>query len=108
MGLSAVSAVRGFSVWLGETVNDWFGDRPFEEGGKVTNGRLGLRNLWRQDEGWNTNVRFRARFDLPNLRDKAYVESVERWFARRTPTRPVKRSPSNFFLNDCSITLNKF
>ena len=37
--------VRGFSVWLGETVNDWFGDRPFEEGGKVTHGRLGLRNL---------------------------------------------------------------
>ena len=65
--------VRGFSVWLGETVNDWFGDRPFEEGGKVTHGRLGLRNLWRQDEGWDTNVRFRARFDLPNLRDKAYV-----------------------------------
>lgn len=65
--------VRGFSFWLGETVNDWFGDRPFEEGGKVTHGRLGLRNLWRQDEGWDTNVRFRARFDLPNLRDKAYV-----------------------------------
>ena len=65
--------VRGFSVWLGETVNDWFGDRPFEEGGKVTHGRLGLRNLWRQNEGWDTNVRFRARFDLPNLRDKAYV-----------------------------------
>ncbi len=65
--------VRGFSVWLGETVNDWFGDRPFEDGGKVTHGRLGLRNLWRQDEGWDTNVRFRARFDLPNLREKAYV-----------------------------------
>ena len=67
------SHVRGFSLWLGESVNDWFGDRPFEDGGKVTNGRLGLRNLWRQDEGWDTNVRFRARFDLPNLRDKAYV-----------------------------------
>ena len=67
------SQVRGFSLWLGESVNDWFGDRPFEDGGKVTNGRLGLRNLWRQDEGWDTNVRFRARFDLPNLRDKAYV-----------------------------------
>lgn len=64
--------VRGFSLWLGETVNDWFGDRPFEDGGKVTHGRLGLRNLWRQDEGWDTSVRFRARFDLPNLRDKAY------------------------------------
>ena len=65
--------VRGFSLWLGETVNDWFGDLPFEDGGRVTNGRLGLRNLWRQDEGWDTNVRFRARFDLPNLREKAYV-----------------------------------
>lgn len=65
--------VRGFSVWLGETVNDWFGDRPFEDGGRVTHGRLGLRNLWRQDEGWDTNVRFRARFDLPNLRDRAYL-----------------------------------
>ena len=39
------SHVRGFSLWLGESVNDWFGDRPFEDGGKVTNGRLGLRNL---------------------------------------------------------------
>ena len=67
------SQVRGFSLWLGESVNDWFGDRPFTDGGKVTHGRLGLRNLWRQDEGWDTNVRFRARFDLPNLRDKAYV-----------------------------------
>ncbi|MBP8216519.1 MAG: hypothetical protein KAX54_02605 [Thauera sp.] len=67
------SHVRGFSLWLGESVNDWFGDRPFTDGGKVTHGRLGLRNLWRQDEGWDTNVRFRARFDLPNLRDKAYV-----------------------------------
>ena len=67
------SQVRGFSLWLGESVNDWFGDRPFTDGGKVSHGRLGLRNLWRQDEGWDTNVRFRARFDLPNLRDKAYV-----------------------------------
>lgn len=65
--------VRGFSLWLGESVNDWFGDRPFDDGGRVTHGRLGLRNLWRQDEGWDTNVRFRARFDLPNLRDKAYI-----------------------------------
>lgn len=65
--------VRGFSLWLGESVNDWFGNRPFEDGGRVTNGRLGLRNLWRQDEGWDTTVRFRARFDLPNLRDRAYA-----------------------------------
>lgn len=67
------SQVREFSVWLGETVNDWFGDRPFEDGGKVTHGRLGLRTLWRQDDGLDTSLRFRARFDLPNLRDKAYV-----------------------------------
>ena len=65
--------LQGFSLWLGETVNDWFGDRPFSDGGKVSHGRLGLRNLWRQGEGWDTSVRLRARFDLPNLRDKAYV-----------------------------------
>lgn len=70
---STRSGVRSFSHWLGETVNDWFGDKPFSEGGSVTKGKLGLRMLWREDEGLDTNVRFRARFNLPNLRDKAYI-----------------------------------
>lgn len=66
-------SVRRLAEWLGEEVNDWFGDKPFEEGGGVSRGRLSARVLWREDEGWDTKLRFRARFDLPNLRDKAYV-----------------------------------
>lgn len=66
-------SLRRFAEWLGEEVNDWFGDKPFEEGGSVSRGRLSARVLWRQDEGWDTKLRLRARFDLPNLRDKAYV-----------------------------------
>lgn len=65
-------SVRRFAEWLGEEVNDWFGDRPFQDGGSVSRGSIALRTLWRQDEGWDANVRFRARFNLPNLRE-AYV-----------------------------------
>ncbi|AVR86998.1 hypothetical protein [Thauera aromatica] len=83
--------VRGLTVWLGETVNDWFGDRPFEDGGEVTHGRLGLRLLWRQDEGWDTNVRLRARFDLPNLRDKAYI-----FLGRQNERELVTDQPETF------------
>nr|WP_028792382.1 hypothetical protein [Thauera linaloolentis] len=65
--------VRGFAHWLGEEVNDWFGDKPFSDGGKVSHGRLSMRVRWQEDEGSSTSVRFRARFSLPNLKDKAYV-----------------------------------
>lgn len=65
--------VQDFSEWVGEEVNSWFGDRPFSAGKGVTGGSIGLRSLWRQDDGLQTNVRVRARFDLPNLRDKAYL-----------------------------------
>lgn len=45
------SHVRGFRCGWASRSTTGSGDRPFEDGGKVTNGRLGLRNLWRQDEG---------------------------------------------------------
>ena len=58
--------------WVARGVDGWFGDRPFEQGGRV-NGSIGLSFLWRQDEGFDWLTRFRVRVDLPNLRDKAYV-----------------------------------
>lgn len=64
---------RDFTHWLGEEVNDWFGDKPFSEGGKVSRGRLGMHLNWDKNEGTSTRVKFRARFELPNLRDKAYI-----------------------------------
>ncbi len=65
--------LRAGTVWVASEVNDWFGDIPFENGGTVTHGRLGIRALWREDEDLRFNVRLRARLQLPNLREKAYV-----------------------------------
>jgi hypothetical protein len=65
--------LRNGAEWLARSVNNLFGDRPFEDGGRVTRGRLGVRTLWRQDDGVDLSVRLRARFDLPNLRDLAYL-----------------------------------
>jgi len=58
--------------WVARGVDGWFGDKPFEEGGRVA-GAIVLSFLWRQDEGLDYLTRFRVRVDLPNLRDKAYL-----------------------------------
>lgn len=65
--------VRAATEWVARGIDGWFGDKPFEEGGKVSQGRLGLRTLWRQDDGFDFNLRFSARMELPNLRDRAYL-----------------------------------
>ncbi len=66
-------AVRDGTVWLARKIDSWFGDRPFEAGGRVTDGRLEIRTTWRRDEGFDAALRFGARFELPNLRDRAFV-----------------------------------
>ncbi len=70
---STRASVRAASEWLARGVDSWFGEKPFEEGGKVTRGRLELRNSWRRDDGFGLALRFNARFELPNLRERAYV-----------------------------------
>ena len=70
---SARRSVRSAAVWLASGVDSWFGDKPFDEGGKVSDGRLSVTVLKRQDERVNLNVRFNASFRLPNLEDSAYV-----------------------------------
>lgn len=64
--------VREGVEWVARGVDGWFGDRPFEQGGRVA-GAIGLSLLWRQDEGFDWLTRFRVRLDLPNLREKAFV-----------------------------------
>lgn len=83
--------VRGFAHWLGEEVNDWFGDKPFSEGGKVSRGRLSVRTRWQEDESSSTSVRFRARFKLPNLEDKAYI-----FFGQENERELVSDQPETF------------
>lgn len=70
---AARESVRAATEWLARGVDSWFGDKPFEEGGRVSNGRLGVRLKWREDEGFEPTLRFNARFDLPNVEERAFV-----------------------------------
>ncbi len=69
---AARSSVRAMAHWLASGVDSWFGDRPFADGGKVTDGRLSVGVSRRQRESTDINVRFNARFRLPNLQEKSY------------------------------------
>jgi hypothetical protein len=66
-------SVRSTTEWLARGVDSWFGDIPFEKGGRVTEGRLDLGVLRREAEGTSVSVRFNARLRLPNLEHRAYA-----------------------------------
>lgn len=65
--------VREATEWVARGIDRWFGDKPFEEGGKVTKGRIRTRVVWREHDEVDFNLRFRVSMRLPNLQDKAYV-----------------------------------
>lgn len=83
--------VQGVTTWAASGINSWFGDIPFEDGGRVWNGRFALRTLWRQDDGFDFNVRFSARLDLPNLRDNSYL-----FFGRENERDLIRDQPQTF------------
>ena len=64
---------RAFAEWLARGVDSWFGDKPFEDGGRVTDGRLSLAVFKRQDDQPDFDLRFSAHFRLPNLEHRAYL-----------------------------------
>ena len=66
-------SVRSTVVWLARGVDSWFGKKPFEAGGKVTDGRLDVGLLKRHGESEALNMRFDARFRLPNIEEHAYL-----------------------------------
>ena len=84
------TSVRQTALWLARGVDSWFGDKPFSDGGSVTEGRLGLSLLHRPDED-SASVRFNARFRLPNLEDKAYV-----FVGRDNPREVISDQPGAF------------
>lgn len=67
------STVRGTAEWLARGVDSWFGDRPFEDGGKVTDGRASVGLLKRETEKLEYSLRFNARFKLPNFERRTYL-----------------------------------
>jgi hypothetical protein len=87
--------VRTSAEWLARGVDSWFGDKPFSEGGKVSDGQLSVRVLKRQDEDKpDYGIRFNARFRLPNLEENAYV------FIGRDDQREVVTDRPNTFSNE--------
>ena len=70
---STRSTVRSTAEWLARGVDSWFGDRPFEDGGEVTNGRASIGLTKREGDDAKLSLRFNARFRLPNLERRAYV-----------------------------------
>lgn len=80
---AARQTVRSTAEWLARGVDSWFGDKPFKDGGAVTDGRMSVSLLKRQDESADFDLRFNARFRLPNLEKHTYV------FIGRDNTREV-------------------
>ena len=65
--------VRSSTAWLARGVDSWFGDKPFEQGGKVSDGRLSLGVSRRAGEKPDTRLRFDARIRLPNVEEHTYL-----------------------------------
>lgn len=87
---NARAGTRNLSERLARNVDSWFGDMPFEEGGRVTQGQLSLGVFHRQDQGTDVDVRFTARFRLPNFEKSAYL-----FVGRDDPRDAIKDTPES-------------
>lgn len=66
-------SARATMTWLARRVDGWFGDIPFEQGGRISHGELGWNVFKRTDQEPTQAFRFTARFRLPNVEAKRYV-----------------------------------
>jgi hypothetical protein len=100
--------VRSTSEWLARGVDGWFGDKPFSEGGKVSDGRLSVSLLTRQHVSPDFAVRFNARFRLPNVESRAYlflgrddqrdvITDTPDSFTRQQRLQPENTADNSFF-----------
>ena len=81
-------SARATAEWLARRVDSWFGDQPFEDGGSVTDGKLSISVFKRADQRPDLDVRFDARFRLPNVEKSAYV-----FVGRDDPRKAIKDTP---------------
>jgi hypothetical protein len=88
---SARAGLRSGTEWLARGVDSWFGDVPFERGGRVTDGRLGLTLLLREGDQPRVSLRFNARVRLPNVERRAYL-----FVGRDNPREVVTDQPGDF------------
>lgn len=84
----ARESVRATVEWLARGIDSWFGDRPFREGGKVTDGVVSASMLARQGQGIETSLHLNARLRLPNLERRVYL-----FFGREDQREAVTDTP---------------
>jgi hypothetical protein len=92
---SARAGLRSGTEWLARGVDSWFGDMPFEQGGRVTDGRLTIGLLEREGDDTRFSLRFNARFRLPNVERRAYL-----FVGRDNPREVVTDRPGAFSRTD--------
>ncbi|WP_217159237.1 hypothetical protein [Thiorhodospira sibirica] len=95
------SGLHASTEWVARAIDGRFGDDPFEEG-KGVSGSLGLNTLWREDRSLNTNLRLRARMDLPNLKDSTYL-----FFGLDNEEELVTDRPESFTRQDQLLEENR-
>ncbi len=64
--------LHGSAHWLVMNVDSWFGDKPFEDAGRVE-GLLRVRGLYQEDEGFRTDLRYRLQVRMPNVSERGYA-----------------------------------
>ena len=87
---TARAQARSLSERIAREVDQWFGDLPFEAGGKVSDGRASVGVFHRRDQGSDVDVRFTARFRLPNVERSAYL-----FIGRDQPGAVVRNTPQS-------------
>lgn len=65
-------SLHGSAYWLVKNVDSWFGDKPFADGGRVE-GALRMRLIYREDDGFESDIRYRLRAQTPNIDERSYV-----------------------------------
>jgi len=61
--------VCGATAWF----DGFFGDRRFDQATGATYGRISAGGYWDERNGWDSRLRFRARFALPSLRERGSI-----------------------------------
>lgn len=82
---------RTLSERLARNVDSWFGDEgAADPGARVTDGQLSLGIFHRRDRDSEVDVRFTARFRLPNFEKSAYL-----FIGRDDPRTAVQDTPES-------------
>ena len=82
---------RTVSERIARNVDSWFGDGTAgQPGSRVTRGQISLGMLYRRDRETDVDLRFTARFRLPNFEKSAYL-----FIGRDDPRSAVKDTPES-------------